>query len=472
MTIPEFDGDRCITKEGVRFEAKRARGGLPRDFWETYSSFANTDGGIIVLGVSEEDGVLMLEGVPDADGTVRNLWSTVNNPERVSVNLLSDSDVRIEEVDGRRIVVVDVPRADRRDRPVHLNGNARNSYRRRGDGDYKCRPEEIASMVSDSLDVATDRVPVLTSEVSDLDSGTIRAYRNSLRTLKPNHPWNGLDDAEFLRVLGASVESDGVMRPTLAGLLMFGQGYCIVTEVFNYFLDYRRYGMGDGWDYRLTAADGDWSGNLYDFFTRVMNSVRVEIGRSFSLDGDMRRVEDAPLDRSVRESLVNALVNADYRGRSGIAVELRPGSYSVRNPGTFRIPIGVAEGGGVSDPRNQTLATMFMLIGMVEHSGSGVSGIIAACREMGLPDPVFKEETEPDRVTVSLSLVPRVAGSGTLDGEVLRLLRQDGDMSMTRLAQVLEVPRSSVVGAVGRLRSEGLLERVGGNRGRWVVRDR
>ena len=48
---------RLVSKsETAAVEFKRARGGVPADFWPSYSAFANTDGGTIVLGVRKGGG--------------------------------------------------------------------------------------------------------------------------------------------------------------------------------------------------------------------------------------------------------------------------------------------------------------------------------------------------------------------------------------------------------------------------------
>ena len=85
MNPAPFDFDM---KEGLYFEAKPASKGVPDDFWETYSSFANTFGGTVVFGVSEVEGHLEVTGVTDPENTIKTLWDNLNNPRFTNVNIL------------------------------------------------------------------------------------------------------------------------------------------------------------------------------------------------------------------------------------------------------------------------------------------------------------------------------------------------------------------------------------------------
>ena len=131
-------------RENNRLEAKKALGGLPKSIWETYSAFANTLGGIIFLGVEEyHDKSLHAVDLPDTDKLIKEFWDTVNNPNKVSVNILSVKDVYTMEVDSKHIIVINVPRADRSYKPVYIDGNPLNTYRRNGEGDYKCTKGQL-----------------------------------------------------------------------------------------------------------------------------------------------------------------------------------------------------------------------------------------------------------------------------------------------------------------------------------------
>ena len=86
--------------ETNRLECKSAKGGFPKSFWESYSAFANMDGGTIVLGVSEpRKGTFVVEGVERPAVLVKTLWDSVNNPEKISANVLFDRHVRIGTLD-------------------------------------------------------------------------------------------------------------------------------------------------------------------------------------------------------------------------------------------------------------------------------------------------------------------------------------------------------------------------------------
>ena len=136
-------------RENNRIEAKKAIGGLPESIWETYSAFANTLGGIILLGVEElRDKSFRAVDLPSPQWLIEDFWDIVNNPKRVSVNVLSPKNVTVEEIQGKRIVAIRIPRAEPKDMPVYIDGNLfRGTYKRNGEGDHHCTPDEIYMMM-------------------------------------------------------------------------------------------------------------------------------------------------------------------------------------------------------------------------------------------------------------------------------------------------------------------------------------
>ena len=151
-------------KENNRIEAKRAQGGFPQSLWETYSAFANTVGGVILLGVQElADKSFYPVRLPSPEWLAEEFWRKAEDKQIVSANILSPDQVRIVEArtggegsaeDGggkERIVVIEVPRADRRKKPVFIGSDPyMGSYRRNGEGDYRCTREEVESMLRDA----------------------------------------------------------------------------------------------------------------------------------------------------------------------------------------------------------------------------------------------------------------------------------------------------------------------------------
>lgn len=392
-------------RENNRIEAKKALGGLPKSIWETYSAFANTYGGIILLGVEERaDKSLHPVDLPDPDRLIREFWDIVNNPNKTSVNILSARDVFAQEVDGAHIVVIRVPRAERSYKPVYVDGNPLCTYRRNGEGDYRCTREEYQAMVRDASVRTQDMLVLNEMDLGVFHPESVRSYRQRMRLSRPGHVWEPLEDEEFLLKLGAvGIGSDGKKHPTSAGLLMFGNEYDIVREFNAYFLDYQeQYDADTRWTDRIISSSGDWSGNVYDFYFRIYNRLIQDIKVPFRMDGG-NRVDDTPVHQALREALANCLVNADYYGRQGLVILKKRDGITMSNPGSFRIELDAAKSGGVSDPRNGTMLKMFNLIDIGERAGSGIPNIFRVWREQGWAAPTFTEQLEPERTILSLT---------------------------------------------------------------------
>ena len=396
-------------RENNRIEAKKAIGGLPNSIWETYSAFANTLGGVILLGVEElKDKSLHAIDLPDPIYLIEDFWRIINDTHKVSLNILTEKDVQTENVDGKTIVVIRVPRAECPDKPIFIDGNPLSgTYRRNGEGDYHCTADEVQAMLRDAASRSQDMLVLEDMDMGVFDYDSIRSYRMRMRHTRPGHVWEDLEDEDFLYKLGAvSRGKDGRRYPTVAGLLMFGHEYEIVKKFPNYFLDYQEhFDDTNRQDDRIVSSSGDWSGNVYDFYFKVYDRIAQDIKIPFKIKNG-ERTDDTPVHNALREALANCLINADYYGRQGLVIIKKKDVITFSNPGNFRIAIEDAKSGGISDPRNTTLIKMFNLIDICEHTGSGIPNIYSIWDKQGWEPPIITEDFEPARITMSLSVLP------------------------------------------------------------------
>lgn len=399
-------------KEDNCLEVKKAESGLPISLWESYSSFANSNGGVIILGVGErQDGSWYTTGLKNVDKLKRNFWNIIHDTKKVSINLLSDKNVESYEVDGDLVLVINVPRAKREQKPVYINNDLFGGcYRRDWEGDYHCSKAEIKGMLRDAADETEDMKIVEQFDVSVIDTESLKGFRNHHKSYRPEHVFNNLTQEEYLERIGAAgYGEDGKLHPTTAGLLMFGEEYHIVREFPEYFLDYRE--MLDPtirWTDRLQSSSGDWSGNVFDFFFRVNSKIAKDIKKPFKLEG-ITRIDDTPVHKAVREALVNCLVNTDYFLPCGVVIKKEEDKLVMENPGSIRTGKKQMLRGGISDPRNKILMKMFNMIGIGERAGSGIPDIYNVWENEGWAVPVVEESYNPDRTRLSLEFAKKQA---------------------------------------------------------------
>lgn len=413
--IIESKQDILELRESLDIEFKTAagrdgNGELPDDFFETYSAMANSYGGTVFLGVKEhKDKSFEITGINDVARVKKKLFDSLNNKQKVNKNILSDKHIIELTLDEIVCLQINIPRAKRQERPIYKGLNPlQGTYQRNFEGDYKCDEECVKRMLAEQIEDERDSRLLEGYGINDIDADTLQAYRQLFVINKPDHPYNALDNIEFLRSIRGWARDRYTNQEglTLAGLLMFGKLSSILEELSNYLIDYQERPEArteNRWIDRLTI-DGTWSGNLFDFYRKVIRKLYADLKVPFALDKDIRK-DETPIHTALREALINTIVHADYSGRTSLLVVKRPDMFGFRNPGLMRIPIESAIHGGETDCRNRIIHQMFLLVGLGERAGSGVPKIFAGWSSSHWSKPLLHEKQLPDQTLLELRMI-------------------------------------------------------------------
>ena len=483
--------DLQLLRETCELECKLAhgqsgQGEVPKDFWLTYSAMANAHGGVVLLGVREKEGSFTIAGLGNPAKVRADLFNNLNNPGKVSANLLTDADVQELTLDGKVVLLVNIPQASRKQRPVFLNRQPLgHTYKRLSDGDRECDDETVKRMLAEQVEDERDARILTGFDIADIDMESLRIYRQMLKDEKPAHPFLEQDDLAFLTSLRGwrQDRQTGASGLTLAGVLMFGTWAAIQEACPHYFVDYQERPEAKTerrWVDRL-VPDGSWTGNLFEFYRRVYRKLVSDLKVPFALR-DGQRQEDTPVHEALREALVNTLVHADYTGRVSVLVVKRPDMYGFRNPGGLRLPLEQVIRGGESDCRNRILHQMFLMIGLGERGGSGMPKIYSGWSSQHWRKPLLHEKDEPEQTLLELhmlDLLPehvladlqqrlgvRFEGASSLERVILATAAIEGVVNHARMTAISAAHPHDLSVALARLERDGLLESQGLSRGK------
>ena len=479
-----------VQNESDDLEFKSAAGGFPGNFWDTYSAFANTDGGTIVLGVKEKNGKFFLDNLsPEQIEKYRkDFWNNVNNPSTISHNLMRKEDVIVGNYKGFGFMLFFVPRAPRELRPVYrTNEPYKGTYKRNYEGDYKCTEQEVRRMFADADDSRPVDSRILKNyTIKDIDKDALAGYRQLFKVSHPDHPWHTLSDIELLRMLGGyrRDRQTGEEGFTVAGLLMFGKTQAI-TDVEctpHFFPDYQEHLTEEEsirWTNRI-CADGTWEANLFNYYQRVLPRLQSALPKPFILEGNIRK-EDTPAHIAVREALINLCIHADYSINASLVVRHELHRFVFSNPGTLLVSLDQYYTGGESVCRNKSLQKMFSMIGVAEKAGSGTDKIMKGWREANWRSPNIYEQQGPDKVVLVMpmeSFLSEKAKSkltekfgiiaNSFDHHVLSILAlacDEGSVTNMRLRYSLSLHKSEIANILKTMTQKGLLVSEGYGRG-------
>lgn len=485
--------------ERVTLEYKKVQNKVPNSIWETYSAFANTYGGTILLGVvediAEKDHAkrFSITGVEDADKIRKDLWNTINSTEKVNINLLHDKDVQIVDVDGKNVITVNIPRADYTIRPIYINNNlSRGTFKRNHEGDYHCTEHELRMMMRDANELGNDRMFLEYYTMDDIDIPSLERYRILFRTDNPEHVWNDIDNKDFLIQLGGYVvnrkeQTEGL---TMAGLLMFGKGLPIRDRFENLRMDYidKSNLIGDQrYSDRLTY-DGTWENNLFNFIRMVLPRLTRDLPRPFQMEGVIRK-DDTPQHKAVREAMTNAIIHADLMINGILKVEKYDDRFVLTNPGLLKLPVEQIYAGGESKARNQRMQAMLRMIGYGENLGSGFPLILSAWNEKHWLKPELIEQPELMQVKLILHIEDKVEKPLVSQSDIknvqkdvlkelterqliiLNLIKANVRIKIEDMSRMLKVNEKTIRRDLANLQEKGIIIREGGRKnGHWIIK--
>ena len=298
---------RKYKTETERIEAKTAKDGFPKKCYDTFSSFSNKYGGIIIFGINENKG-FSIDGVYD-----------VNDLQTQVTNLCSDSmepklrpKILAFELEGKNLLAVKLDEIPQNKKPCYYKpkGIKNGSYTRVGDRDDIMTDYELYSLQSYNDHVFEDTRPTKRADINDLNLKELSLYINKIRSLKPNFSKNNFD--ECMKLCGITDANHKQIYPTLAGIMTFGNyPQAFYPQLFVACVVVPGVELGDTGQMGERFIDNKRiEGTIEEMLNGTMNFLRRNMKTSVIIDSNGKRKDKSeyPLE-ALREAVANALIH-------------------------------------------------------------------------------------------------------------------------------------------------------------------
>ena len=393
--------DRYIQAgEGISVEFKRCGSQPGKDTFETICSFANRQGGSILLGVRDDGAV---EGVPEASALniERNISNVTSNPSLFNVSPLIEFE-RLHDPEGKLVIRVWVPMGP----SLYTFKGA--VYDRVADADVRVKSDaQITSMMARKQSYYSERTVYSWVTEDDLEMELLDAVRDALRASDADHPWLSLSDSELLRAarLYGRDQLTGEKGFNLAAVALLGKEDTILDVMPLYRTDaVLKRVETDRYDDRLVCRS-----NLVKAYDELVGFCEKWLPDSFVLDGGQRK---SARDVIVRELVCNCLIHREFVSPHIARITIDGEGIRTRNASRALFAGPVTLESLDPTPKNPIIANFFTQMGRSEELGSGTRSLYKFSRLYTGKEPVLEDG---DRFTAFVP-VPPVMASAT-DGE-------------------------------------------------------
>ena len=404
--------------ESSKIEYKLCKLKLSKDIWETISAFANTKGGMIILGLKQEREKFIREGVRNPQKIMDDLTSTVGQ----KFNFCPLIKPKVLQEKGKNFILVEVEEALKYQKPIYIKdaGPLKGGYKRVGATDLRLTDTDLQKFFQERIG-SPDAQPVKGKSITDTDGSAFTTFINLRKLEKSDAPELSLDNDGLLKAYNLLTQDNNTLA--VAGLLLFGKEAVVRRFFPAWRLDIIRI-KGTEWGKdKDPFLSQDLKGNLLTIRIQALDIINRFFLSPFRMGEGLARTEENPFKRAIREAISNLLMHQNYFHPSPAQVRVyndriefyNPGS-SLKEPELFDVP--------GSELRNPAVASVFYDLGWAEVKGTGFKTTIIDIEKSGYPPPRWHSDEKHDTFTLILpyqtpQVTPQVTGQVTGQVEMM-----------------------------------------------------
>ncbi len=459
-------------KESLTVEFKSDLKKYPdNELVEAIIGMANTKGGVLYLGIEDNGKITGVNKIhADPIGVIALIANKTVPSVSTRAEIISKNGVDILKIEipiSRAIVASTEGKILRR--RLRLDGSPEN---------IPMYPYEINSRLSELSLLDFSAQPMYEASINDFDSNEITRLRTLIRQSKGDNTLLELSDEELFKALGLIKEENGIVYPTVTGLLLIGKEDKlkeIMPTAKSSFqvLEGVQVKINNQYSKPLLATF-----EIFENYFNAWNPEReIEIG--------LFRIPIPEYSKSaLREGLVNAFCHRDYTILQMVRVAIEDDGLSISSPGGFIEGVNLNNLLTVEPHgRNQNLADALKRIGLAERTGRGIDRIFEGSIKYGRPLPDYSESTSNYVKLFLAKSKPDLAFTKMISDEenrigkslpinsmlILSTLQNFRRASISEIANVIHISEIKVKTNIEKLVESGLIESLGSGKGRNYI---
>lgn len=401
-------------EEGIRLEFK-AKPDV-EDIARSITSFINTHGGDLVIGIDNNKNVIGVEQAEEKANHIKNVLID-------SIKPIAPISLKIINYKKRNVILISVWEGAKK--PYQFKGVI---YNRNGSQTRTTNPEKLNDLILErkQSDFHWERMPVLGAEIEDLDiveiNKTIDRYKDYRRITEQ------LDEEDFL--VNTGLMQNGNLSN--ACIVSFGNDPIrYIPQSRIRITLYPTKSSGDNF-----IDDRIFEGNIFKNISAIFEYIDVIYGKSYAVNKLIRSEKSNYPRLALREGILNAIVHRDYNSVKGfLQISIYSDRTEISNYG--KLPKGITiedlKVEHSSILRNPDVAQMCFYRRYIEMLGSGTQRMIRDCRDNKFKLPIWKETDNVITVTF-----PGLAHNRNAKGIIKGILEGLNKATIAKLEEITE----------------------------------